>query len=119
MNIEDDGIDANTPFYLSNNSQYYSTKQFPKPVNNNLISLLHVNIRSLPNLLINLKFFLQSINHNFSVIALSETWLKTVPHSYYVLPGYELIVNNRTGNKAGGGVALYVSRDLNVIPRKT
>ena len=68
--------------------------------------------------LINLKFFLQSINHNFSVIALSETWLKTVPHSYYFLPGYELIVNNRTGNKAGGGVALYVSRDLNVIPRE-
>ena len=49
MNIEDDGIDANTPFYLSNNSQYYSTEQFPKPVNNNLISLLHVNIKSLPN----------------------------------------------------------------------
>ena len=118
MNIEDDGIDANTPFYLSSNSQYYSTEQFPKPVNNNLISLLHVNIRSLPKNVDQLEVFLQSINQQFSVIALSETWLKTVPHSYYSLPGYELIVNNRTGNKAGGGVALYVSRDLDVIPRE-
>ena len=118
MNIEDDSIDANTPFYLSNNSQYYSTEQFPKPDNNNLISLLHVNIRSLPKCFDQLEVFLQSISHKFSVIALSETWLKTVPHSYYFLPGYELIVNNRTGNKAGGGVALYVSRDLDVIPRE-
>ena len=82
------------------------------------VSILHINIRSLQKKIENLKILLNSIKHTFSIIALSETWLKTVPHSYYSLPGYGLIVNNRHGDKAGGGVALYISSELNVIARE-
>ena len=106
MNIEED-IDNDIPFYLSNNTQHYSIEQFPMSADDNYISLLHI-IRSLHKNIDKLKILLNSINHKFSFIALSETWLKSVPHSYYFLPGYELIVNNRhVGTKAGGEVALY------------
>ena len=87
-------------------------------MDDNCFSLLHVNIRSLQKNFENLKLLLKSIKHKFSVIALSETWLKTIPHCYYSLPGYELIVNNRHGPKTGGGVALYISDELNVIIRE-
>ena len=86
--------------------QYYSIEQFPMPADDNSISLLHINIRSLHKNIDKLKILLNSINYKFSFIALSETWLKSVPHSYYFLPGYELIVNNRHGTKTGGGVTL-------------
>ena len=66
INVDDNDIDTNSPFYLCNNSHYYTVQQLP-------------NIH-------------QSINYKFSLIALSETWLESAPHSYYSLPGYELIV---------------------------
>lgn len=52
------------------------------------------------------------MNYRFSIIALTETWLKSPPHSYFNLQGYKLITNNRQG-KIGGGVALYVDCELN------
>ena len=59
------------------------------------ISLLHIHIKSLHKNIDKLKILLNSINYKFYFIALSETWLKSLSHSYYFLPGYELIVNNK------------------------
>ena len=41
--------------------------------------------------------------------------LKSAPHGYYSLPGYELIAINRQGTKAGVEAVLYLSSNLNVI----
>lgn len=115
--IDEDYINNNDLFSVPSNSNYHVSEQFPKIRDDNCVSLLHINIRSLPKNFENLKILLASINHKFSIIALSETWLKTTPHSYYSLPGYELVVNNRHG-RGGGGVALYISNDLHFITRE-
>ena len=111
-NSEHDFVDPNIPFNSFNNSQYYSTEQFQKTHNIDGFSLLHLNIRSLSKNFDKFKCLLDSINYRFSIIAISETWLTSSPHSYYYLPGYKLIVNNRQG-RTGGGVALYIDCELN------
>ena len=63
-----------------------------------------------------LRMLLHQLNHNFSIIGLSETWLKEEAGSYLNLPGYILETVNRD-HKAGGGVALYISSDLTYLPR--
>ncbi len=86
--IFDVDIDDDISFNLSDNTHYYSIDQFPRPTGDkSSISLLHVNIRSLHKNIDKLKFLLNSINYKFSVIALSETWLKSVPHSYFFCLG--------------------------------
>ena len=106
-----DFIDSHNLFSLAS-SKYYSSDQFSKNYKSSGgFSILHVNIRSLKRNFDQLKFLLFSLNYKFSVIALSETWLKTSATDYWSLPGYELVVNNRQG-KIGGGVALYVRSEL-------
>ncbi len=106
--IFDVNIDNDILFNLSGNTHYYSLEQFSRPTGDNSpVSLCHVNIRSLYKNIDKLKFLLNSLK--FSFIAFSECWVKSISHSYFYLPGYELIVNSKQGPKAGGGVALYTS----------
>ena len=113
-----DDVDLNNPLDVANQSFYYSSEHVPEDMKKSDFSILHINIRSLQKNFDSFQVLLNSLDHRFSIIALSETWLKTDPHSYYFLPGYQLIVNNRKGMKAGGGVALYVSSDLNFTVRE-
>ena len=60
---------------------------------------------------------LHLLNHNFSVIGLSETWLRSYScMNQFNLPGYNLLTKNRV-EKIGGGVTLYISSDIHYIPR--
>ena len=52
----------------------------------------------------------------FSIIGLTETWLSSDSNQPFALDGYDFIVNNRP-NRAGGGVALYVSQSFEFIIR--
>ena len=52
INVDDNDIDTNSPFYLCNNWQYYTVQQLPN--------------------------IYQSINYKFSLIALSDTWLESI-----------------------------------------
>lgn len=54
------------------------------------------------------------IKFKFSVIALSETWLKKDEGHMYALSDYRLLCLNRD-NKKGGGVALFIHNDLSYI----
>jgi exonuclease III len=60
--------------------------------------------------------FWGNIDHKFSFIALSETWLQSSENSFEI-PGYNFIHNHRH-NRAGGGVGLYFSANLNYKVRK-
>ena len=51
-------------------------------------SIFHVNIRSIPENLVKLVYYLQDIEHQFSVFAISETWLKNYNDSIHNLKGY-------------------------------
>ena len=100
---------ANCPsseyIYIDNNSLPY----------NNVISVLTVNIRSIPK---NFQSFVDTILCNLStkcnILGLTEIRLSPHLSSLYQLSGYKVFTNPR--NTHGGGVALYVSSSINCIP---
>ena len=47
-----------------------------KGISNNNFSLFHVNVRSVPANLSQLLLYMENLEHRFSVIGLTETWLK-------------------------------------------
>ena len=81
----------------------------------NCISLLHLNIRSLPRNYDNFTRFLANIDGKFSIMGVSETWLKDSGYSFDI-EGYDFIHNPRP-NRVGGGVGIYVDNDLEFKPR--
>ena len=72
-----------------------------------VLSLCHVNIRSARKNLGNFENYLNMLNHDFTVIGLSETWLNDDDINLYGLCGYKVIGHHRV-NRAGGGVAVCV-----------
>lgn len=81
----------------------------------NIFSTLHLNIRSLPKHYDNFHHYLSSLNHVFSVIALTETWLTEEITSLYEIADYTAI--HRCRGSRGGGVSLYVQRGLEFVQR--
>ena len=71
-------------------------------------SLLHLNILTILNNFDDLKAYLNSLEYNFSVIGLSETWLSQNNNNDFPLPRYNYIGKVRK-NKHGGGVGLYMN----------
>ena len=69
--------------FLVNNRQticaYYNERSFNESYqHSNTFSLFHVNIRSIPRNLDKLKLQLDSLKHNFSIIAISESSLTSM-----------------------------------------
>ena len=85
--------------------------------NKNQFSILHLNIRSIANKFDYFKELLNSLDTTFKVIGLTETWLNDYNDDSFKLPKYEYIGSNRT-NKKGGGVGIYVSKQLQYNIRK-
>ena len=64
-------------------SNYYDENSFKYSFfNNNNLSLFHMNIRSIPKHFSDLKVYLTSLKHSFSVVRISETWLQDEVSSY-------------------------------------
>ena len=64
--------------FLNHGSDYYTENSFINKCRNDLItndnfSLLHLNIRSIPKNLNNLTLYLETIQHKFSVIGITES----------------------------------------------
>lgn len=76
----------------------------------NCFSLLHLNIRSLSRNYDNFTSFLANIEGKFSIMGVSETWLKDSGSSFDIM-GYDFIHNPRP-NRIGGGVGIYIDNDL-------
>ena len=75
----------------------------------NNFSIFHVNItrRSIPRNLDQLTFYLNSLNHTFSVIAISENWLTPANKNLYRIQGYTHHCVIREGRPGGWGITLY------------
>ena len=107
-------IDPDT--YLTTNKfscDYFVENQFNEMLSKNNpidLSLLHLNIRSLQKIFNNLSNYLTNLNIQFSIIGISETWLRDDSHSVDI-NGYRFIHKNRP-NRTGGGVGLYISENL-------
>lgn len=123
-----DSCDPDTHFYLNyahNKSRpcnYYSENEFSSLSGNftsksEIFSTFHLNIRSLPKNNDQLIHFLSVLNHTFSVIALSETWVKDDIIDFYNMSQYNSVHSCRK-EKVGGGVVIFVHNDFQFILRK-
>ena len=84
-----------------------------KGISNNNFSLFLLSIRSVPANLSSLLSDMENLDHRFSVIGLTETWLNPSNIDAYGIDGYNHIGITRS-NKNGGGVSLFMSNEINV-----
>ena len=81
-----------------------------------LLSLCHVNIRSARKNLGTFKNYLNMLNHDFTVIGLSENLLNDNDSYLYSLCGYKILCHHRV-NRAGRGVSICVQGHVYVKER--
>ena len=106
--------DPDTNYYndisstLVDYSKYYCEDSFIQKCNsdsldNHDFSLLHLNIRSIPKNLLYLTTYLETLLFKFTIIGITETWLKEHNVNSYNIHGYNIVHNYRR-HKMGGGV---------------
>ena len=110
-------IDPDLHFYQEFNQatvkcNYYLDTKFNEEIteptgSTNFLSLCHVNIRSARKNLGAFENYLNILKHEFTVIALTETWLNDNDCDLYGLSGYKVIGRHRV-NRTGGGVAVCI-----------
>ena len=102
------------------NFDYYSTHAFHKLKTKTQLniattfSLLHTNIQSLQKNKDNLEIFLNNVDFDFDVIALSETWHNGANNALenLSLSGYHPY-NGIAGHSKSGGCGFFVNEDIN------
>ena len=73
-------------------------------------NILCLNARSLRDKFASFQILLKTLNINFSLIVITESWF--LEHEFlnqYELDGYNIFCDSRTKNR-GGGVCVYVSQ---------
>ena len=96
--------------------KYYTTEQFKKndfDKHNQQMTLLHLNISSLPYHIDEFTELLSDLEINFKIITVTESRLTTKrdPMNHINIPGYSIEHMPTKPNK--GGALLYISKDLN------
>ena len=95
-------------------SNYVSLNEFNSKFchhNDNILSVIHFNIRSLDTNITHMEAFLSNLNQNPDVIALTETWLDDNNKDNYPIEGYNAFHVVREPLKHGG-VSIYVRNTL-------
>jgi hypothetical protein len=100
------------------NSQYLHIPELNKKLATTIdsFSILHLNIRSLSKNFKELKSVTSLINHKFSIIALTETWIKPQNSNLFNLDGYHHEFALRP-DKTGGGISIYLDENLDFFIR--
>ncbi len=75
------------------------------------LSIIHFNSRSLNCNISKIKDYFNQFKENFTIIAVSETWIKNEELDELQIEGYDLYNINKR-NKKGGGVAFYINSSL-------
>ena len=113
-------IDPDLNYYYHNNSiksEYYTEKQFNNTFSdNNNLSILRLNIRSVPLHFSEFLCYLDTLDLEFKIIALSETGINN-HHAVYNITHYNLEMDHRH-KRRGGGVSLYIHNILQYKIRK-
>ena len=99
--------------HLSKSSKYHMEDSFNKYIIRNNVnmddfSLLHNNVRSIPANLSILLSYMSNLDHEFSVIGLSETWLTPSNTDAYGIARYNLVAVTRQAKK-GGELSMFIS----------
>ncbi len=118
-NVDDDTELNNTNYNITNTNDccnYHCSDTFNKTVaklNKPNLSLIHFNSRSLVKNYEKTTDYIQTLNNDFSIIAISETWLKSNTHPALInIDNYTIVRSDRQDKKAGG-VALYIKNNVN------
>lgn len=95
---------------------YYLEDEFNKTtldmnINNNCLSLIHLNIRSISANLYSFKNYLSLLDFQFKIIGITETWLNDNNAPLFGLPQYNHEYLHRQ-NRKGGGVSLFIQKNL-------
>ena len=98
--------------HFSKSSNYHIEDSFNKYIIRNNVnmddfSLLHNNIRSIPANISILLSYMRNLDHEFSVIGLSETWLSPSNSDAYGIGGYNHVVVTRQAKKGVGCLCSY------------
>ena len=86
-------------------------------ISNQSFSSLHINIRSAQKNLGSLENYLDTLDHKFTTIGISESWLKDVNMERYGLKGYNAVHKCRP-LRSGGGVSIYIQDFLEYYTRE-
>ena len=111
-NLDPDNNYYNHIIHHIDNCDYYDEDKFKKllrTTNETNFSILHCNIRSITNKHADFVEYLDSLDHKFSVIGLTETWLNSNNVNDFPLYQYSFVGRVRN-HKIGGGVGLYVKQ---------
>ena len=84
--------------------------------NCNRLSFFHLNVKSILKHFDELEMYINSLNLEFTMIALTETWLDQSKQDLYNMPKYNCI-NRFRKQRRGGGVSLYIKNDIKFINR--
>lgn len=93
-------------------SDYYDINSFVTNITNKVgpqynFSMMHANIRSLPKNQGHLEQLLETLNYEFDIIGLTETWLHRDNANIYNMKNYSHCYSHRS-NKKGGGVSIFI-----------
>ena len=102
----------------SHQSKYFDQHTFHNAIQEKItsnschFSTFHINSRSLKCHYTELLQFLDSLNFNFTVIGVSESWLDSTNEQMHTIPGYKAYHLSRDKQK-GGGISLYIHDNVN------
>src|SRR6266536_342577 len=85
-------------------------------LNNNEISLFHINIRSLNCNQRSLLIFLNGLNCEFDIIVQSEIWKSNAEFLHNIINGYDFYYELPKTGKAGG-IGIFIKKSLQHIER--
>ena len=112
--------DIDPDIYYNNcvDAQYYTENSFNKVFKDiNELSLMHLDIRSVPAHFIQFRAQLDLLSIKVKVIALSKTAINSY-HACYNIPSYTIhIEQDFRPTRKGRGVALYIANNLKYTPR--
>ena len=93
-------------------SRYYELKNLPKG-KSSYFSVLHSNVRSLKKNIDKLQSCIFNTETTFSVIGITETWLKENEALLPIhnLKGYNFVSRGRN-DRLGGGVGIFIKKSL-------
>ena len=83
--------------------------------NRTQFSIININVRSLAKNFGLLLSLLKISKMQYTIIVLTETWLKDSDDTLFNIPGYEHISVNRRDSETGGGLRIYYSTSINFI----
>jgi hypothetical protein len=113
--IDPDENYYNSPNMQAPKTQYYQVDALNNKTktynDNSYFSIFHTNIHSTKQNYDNLNQLLSLITHKFTVLALTETWLKSHNVDLYPIEGYQHEHSTRA-IKTGGGISLYIQEQL-------